>query len=40
MLVFVFSIMCECTQYSIGRICDIDDVILNTIGGVIGWLIF
>ncbi len=30
----------ECTQHFIGRSFDVDDIILNTIGGIIGFLIF
>ena len=34
------SITIELTQSRIGRIFDIDDVILNVIGGVIGYYVF
>lgn len=30
----------ETLQYFIGRSCDVDDVIMNTIGGLIGWGLF
>lgn len=30
----------ECTQHFIGRSFDVDDIILNTLGGIIGFLIY
>lgn len=30
----------EILQYFIGRSADIDDLIMNTLGGILGWLIF
>ena len=33
---FVFSLVCEFLQYFVGRSSDIDDLILNTLGSVIG----
>ncbi len=37
---FAFSFFIECFQYFIGRSSDIDDLILNTLGGIIGYGIF
>lgn len=34
------SCFIECFQLLIGRSVDVDDVILNTLGGVLGWLLF
>ena len=34
------SISIETTQLLIGRIFDIDDIILNIIGGMLGYLIY
>lgn len=39
-LTFLVSFSIEAIQYKIGRVFDIDDIILNTLGGVIGYLIF
>lgn len=30
----------ECTQHFIGRCFDVDDIILNTIGGILGFLVY
>ena len=42
--VFVFSlfvsIIVEIIQYRIGRVFDIDDVILNLVGGLLGYLLY
>lgn len=38
--VFLFSFFIEFTQYFIGRSADIDDLILNTLGGVIGFMTY
>lgn len=35
-----FSVFIEASQYFIGRTTDVDDVILNTTGAVIGYLVF
>lgn len=35
-----FSFLIEFVQYFIGRSADIDDIILNTFGGVLGYLVF
>lgn len=35
-----FSFLIEFVQYFIGRSADIDDIILNTLGGVLGYFIF
>ena len=40
LLVFLFSFSIEAIQYFIGRSADIDDLILNTLGGIIGYGIF
>ena len=37
---FLFSFSIEVIQYFIGRSADIDDLILNTLGGIIGYGIF
>lgn len=37
---FIISVVIETVQYFIGRCFDIDDIILNTVGGLIGFLIF
>ena len=39
-LVLLASISIECTQLAIGRIFDIDDIILNFIGGILGYFIY
>ena len=39
-LVFLASISIECTQLIIGRVFDVDDIILNVLGGLIGYLIY
>lgn len=36
----LFSLFIECTQYFSGRYFDIDDIIWNTIGAIIGLLIY
>ena len=36
----LFSFAIEFTQYFTGRSADIDDLMLNTLGGVLGYLIF
>ncbi len=36
----LFSLAIECTQYFIGRSADIDDLLLNTLGGMLGCLLF
>lgn len=39
-LVFFASVTVETTQLLIGRVFDIDDIILNVIGGAIGFIIY
>jgi len=39
-LVSFASITVEVTQYSIGRVFDVDDIILNVCGGMIGYFIY
>ncbi len=39
-LSFISSLAIEVTQYKIGRVFDIDDIILNVLGGVIGFMLF
>ncbi len=39
-LVLLASIAIECTQLSIGRVFDVDDIILNVIGGMLGYLLY
>lgn len=36
-LVFVASLVIEATQLAIGRVFDVDDILLNVIGGMIGF---
>lgn len=40
LLVFMASLVIEITQLAIGRIFDIDDIILNVLGGIVGILIY
>lgn len=35
-----FSFLIEFVQYWIGRLADIDDLMLNTLGGMLGYLIY
>lgn len=39
-LTLITSITIEVTQLSIGRVFDIDDIILNLIGGMVGFLLY
>lgn len=39
-LTMIVSITIECVQLNIGRTFDIDDVILNTLGGIFGYLLY
>lgn len=39
-LVMFASLTVEITQYSIGRVFDVDDIILNVSGGMIGYFIY
>ena len=39
-LITLASVAIEFTQLSIGRVFDVDDILLNVIGGVIGYLLF
>ncbi len=39
-LITIASITIECTQLVIGRVFDIDDIILNVIGGLIGYFLY
>lgn len=39
-LTLIASLTIETVQYYIGRVFDIDDIILNIIGGIIGFLIY
>lgn len=40
LLSFIVSISIETTQLAIGRVFDVDDVILNVLGGLIGFLLY
>lgn len=40
LLTLIVSFTIECVQLKIGRTFDIDDVILNTLGGTLGFLIY
>lgn len=39
-ITLIVSITIEITQYKIGRVFDIDDVMLNVLGGILGYYIF
>lgn len=39
-IIIYFSVTIETIQLIIGRVFDIDDIILNTFGGVIGFIIY
>lgn len=39
-LTLLTSVTIECTQMAIGRVFDIDDILLNIVGGMIGFLIY
>ena len=39
-LTFLVSFTIEVVQYNIGRTFDIDDVILNTVGGILGYFLY
>lgn len=39
-IVLIVSLSAEVIQYHIGRVFDIDDIILNTLGGFLGCLLF
>ncbi len=39
-LSFITSLSIELTQYKIGRVFDIDDIILNITGGLLGFMLF
>jgi glycopeptide antibiotics resistance protein len=38
--VTLFSFLIELLQYFMGRSADIDDIIMNTIGGIVGYILF
>lgn len=40
LLVMLISTAIECMQYYIGRVFDIDDILLNVLGGLIGYLTY
>lgn len=40
LLTMLVSVTIECVQLNIGRTYDIDDVILNTIGGILGYWLY
>lgn len=39
-LIFLASFSIECTQLAIGRVFDVDDIILNVFGGVLGYIVY
>ena len=39
-LIILASVSIECTQLSIGRVFDVDDIILNVFGGVVGYFLY
>ncbi|MEG0826630.1 MAG: VanZ family protein [Bacilli bacterium] len=40
LLILIASITVETTQFWIGRVFDIDDILLNLLGGIVGYLIY
>lgn len=40
LLVFIASIAIESTQLAIGRVFDVDDILLNMVGGMIGYFVY
>lgn len=38
--IILFSFSIECTQLLIGRVFDVDDIILNVIGGLLGYTLY
>lgn len=40
LIIFISSITIETTQLKIGRVFDVDDIILNIIGGIFGYLLY
>ena len=39
-LIFLVSISIECVQLLIGRCFDVDDILLNLIGGMVGYYVY
>ena len=39
-LVLIASVVIESTQLAIGRVFDVDDILLNVVGGLIGYLLY
>ncbi len=39
-LIFIASLVIEVTQLAIGRVFDVDDILLNVIGGSIGFILY
>ena len=40
LLIFLVSLSIECVQLVIGRCFDVDDILLNLLGGIVGYYIF
>ena len=40
LITLITSVTIEIVQYNIGRAMDIDDIILNVIGGIFGFLVY
>lgn len=40
LLIFIVSLSIECVQLAIGRCFDVDDILLNLVGGILGYLIY
>ena len=40
LLVFIVSLSIECVQLVIGRCFDVDDILLNLVGGIFGYFIY
>lgn len=40
LITFIISLSIETTQLAIGRVFDVDDVILNVLGGILGFILY
>lgn len=40
LLIFIVSLSIECVQLLIGRCFDVDDILLNLVGGMIGYFVY
>ena len=39
-LVLIASLVIEVTQLAIGRVFDVDDILLNVVGGIVGYMVY